>query len=64
MGLNTYWLVQDVCHSAMVLALAEYCPSVRDKVDQAILNHSWVQCLEFLDRKTENDAESHRYLRS
>lgn len=48
----------------MVLALAEFCPSVREKLDGASLSRSWLQCLEFLDRKTEHDAESHRYLRT
>lgn len=47
-----------------MLALAEFCPSVRDKLDAASLNRSWLQGLGFLDCKTEHDAEFHRYLQT
>lgn len=64
MTLDTNVRDADVYHSAMVLTLAEFCPSIRRQLDHDRLSRAWQQCRDFLQRMIEHDAESYRYLRT
>jgi hypothetical protein len=59
----TYSVTPDIFTSAMVLALADLCPSVRETIDNDALARSWQQCQDTLSRMTEYGSVSRQYFK-